>query len=104
MAHPRSPGRKKFSDEAIFETILGLCAAAGEDDQVRPEDIAMVLYPEDWQSLLKRIRLAARQLAEAGHLQILRKGEPADPNDFKGVYRLRITPDFFEQPVPEEDF
>ena len=22
---------------------------------------------------------------------ILRKGEPADPDDFKGVYRLRIT-------------
>lgn len=33
----------------------------------------MELYPEDWQSLSKRIRLIARQLAEAGPIDILRK-------------------------------
>ncbi|MEM7336077.1 MAG: DUF3253 domain-containing protein [Chloroflexota bacterium] len=45
------------------------------------------------------MRLTARQLAEAGHIHILRKGKPADPNDFKGVYRLRIRPYFFEHVV-----
>ena len=88
--------KRKISDEAVVETILQLCAA-DEDSIVRPEDVAMELYPEDWQSLTKRIRLIARQLSEAGHIMILRKGQPADPNDFKGVYRLQIAPSFFNQ-------
>lgn len=93
--------KRKISDEAIVETILQLCAAAGLDDKVKPEDVAMELYPEAWQSLSKRIRLTARQLAEAGHIQILRKGEPADPDDFKGVYRLRISPSFLTTAVAQ---
>lgn len=87
--------KRKISDEAIVETIIQLCAA-NEDGVVRPEDVAMELYAEDWQSLTKRIRLTARQLAEAGHIIILRKGEPVEPNDFKGVYRLQISPSFFK--------
>ena len=94
MAKPKK--KKRISDEAVVETIIQLCAATGEDGAVRPEDVAMELYPEDWQSLTKRIRLTARQLAEAGHIVILRKGEPVDPNDFKGVYRLRIHDSFFQ--------
>ncbi|MCP4369336.1 MAG: DUF3253 domain-containing protein [Deltaproteobacteria bacterium] len=92
--------KKKISDEAIVETIIQMCAAAGRDSVVRPEDVAQELFPEEWQTLLSRIRLTARQLTEAGHIQILRKGKPVDPNDFKGVYRLRISESFFE-PLPE---
>lgn len=87
----------RISDEMVVEMILQLCAAEGEEGQIRPEDVAMELKPEDWQSLLKRIRLTSRQLAEMKHIHILRKGKPADPDDFKGVYRLRIRPKFFEQ-------
>jgi hypothetical protein len=36
------------------------------------------------------IRRAAVQLALAGRLVIYRKGKPADPNDFRGVYRLGL--------------
>lgn len=94
MAKPKS--NKRISDESVVETIIQLCAATGMEGTVRPEDVAMELYPEDWQSLTKRIRLTARQLAEVGHICIMRKGEVADPNDFKGVYRLQIDPKFFE--------
>lgn len=87
--------KKRISDELVIETIIQLCAAEGADSKVRPEDVAVELYPEDWQSMLKRVRLLSRQLAEAGHIEILRKGEPVDPNDFKGVYRLRISDTFF---------
>jgi len=90
-----SKKKKRISDELVVETIIQLCAAEGHEGKVRPEDVAFELYPEDWQSLLKRVRLLARQLAEAGHIEILRKGEPVDPNDFKGVYRLRISEAFF---------
>jgi hypothetical protein len=34
------------------------------------------------------VRRAAVQLALAGRITIYRKGKPADPNAFKGVYRL----------------
>lgn len=88
--------KRKISDEAVVETILQLCAAAGRDDKVRPEEVALALYPEDWQSLLKRVRLTARQLADAGHIEILRKGEQAEPDAFKGVYRLRISDAFLD--------
>jgi hypothetical protein len=36
------------------------------------------------------IRRAAVSLAQAGRLVIYRKGKPADPNDFRGVYRLGL--------------
>ncbi|MCP5101223.1 MAG: DUF3253 domain-containing protein [Chloroflexi bacterium] len=92
----RGKKKRKISDELIVETILQLCAAAGEDSAVRPEDIAREIYTEEWQTMLSRVRLTARQLADAGHVHIMRKGEPVDPNDFKGLYRIRITSAFFE--------
>jgi|GEM_PF-1025392 len=88
--------KRRISDETVRETILQLCAAAGLDGAVRPEDAAMEIYPEDWQSLLKRVRLLAGQLAEAGEIEILRKGEPVDPQEAKGVVRLRITAAFLD--------
>ena len=93
------PRKFRISDEAVFETILQMCAASWPDETVRPEDIAMTLHPIEWQALTKRIRLAVKQLAEAGLVQILRKGKPAEPDDFKGVYRLQIAESFWE-PTP----
>ena len=98
MAKERSKRKHRISDEAVVETIIQLCAAAGLDDSIRPEDVALEVSPEDWQSLLKRVRLAAKQLAQAGHVVILRKGQPADPDDFKGLIRLRIDKSFFKAP------
>jgi hypothetical protein len=79
------------SDDEVNETILALCRAEGLEGRVRPEDVAIAILPDHWQTLTGRIRLASRKLARQGKIEILRKGEPADPDDFKGVYRLRIT-------------
>ena len=97
------PKPKKFriSDEAVFETIIQLCAASWPDETVRPEEIAMTLHEVEWQALTKRIRLAVKQLAEAGQVQIMRKGKPADPDDFKGVYRVRLADSFWSSPAVE---
>ena len=94
MAQEKQTRKRRFSDEVVRETILQMCAAAGREGSIRPEDVAMELYPEDWQSLLKRVRLFAKQLAQTGEIEILRKGEPVDPEDFKGIIRLRITESF----------
>lgn len=63
---------------------------AGHGTLSAPE-IAHSLRPEgDWHGLLMPIRRAAVALALDGRLVIYRKGKPADPNDFRGVYRLGL--------------
>jgi len=93
------PRKFRISDEAIFETIIQLCAAAWPDETVRPEDIAMTLHPMEWQTMTGRIRLTVKQLAELGYVQILRKGKPVAPDDFKGVYRVRLADSFWDAPL-----
>ncbi len=44
----------------------------------------------DWHNLLMPIRRAAVALAQSGRLVIYRKGKPADPLDFRGVYRVGL--------------
>lgn len=85
-----------MSDERVYETILAMCREAGLDGSVKPEAVAQELLPDHWQTLLKRIRLFASKLAIAGDIVILRKGEPADPTDFKGLIKLQITPQGME--------
>ena len=91
--------RRRFSDEAVRDAILHFCEAEGGDGAVDPGEVARSLYPENWQSLLPRIRLTAKKLALANHILILRKGKPVDPHDFKGVIKLCLGP----APFPRED-
>lgn len=86
---PKKP--RKVSDEEVYATILHLCRAAGLEGSTRPEDVARALLPDHWQTILKRVRLFSKKLAQNGRVHILRKGQPTDPDDFKGVIRLRIT-------------
>ncbi len=86
---PKKP--RKVSDEEVRETLLGMCREAGLKGAIKPEAVAQAILPDFWQTLLKRIRLMSRQLAVAGKIVILRKGQIADPDDFKGLYRLQIT-------------
>lgn len=91
MAKKNEKKPRRVSDEEVRETLLGMCREAGREGSVRPEDVARTILPQHWRTLLSRIRLMSRQLAQQGKLVILRKGEEADPDDFKGLYRLRIT-------------
>ncbi len=91
MAKPQ-PTKKKWRirDELIFDTIMEMVNADPEKG-VRPQDIAMQIQPDDWQDLLKRVRLFGRQLAHDGYVNIMRKGKVADPDDFRGVYRIQAA-------------
>lgn len=86
---PKKP--RRVSDEEVRETILTMCREAGLAGVVRPEAVARVILPDHWQTLLKRVRLMGKQLAAAGLLTILRKGEPADSKVVKGLIHLQIT-------------
>lgn len=74
-------------ESAIF-SLLAAKVAPGKS--VSPEEVARAVDPEGWRRLLGHIRAVARGLARQGKLVILRHGKPADPEDFKGVYRLRL--------------
>jgi hypothetical protein len=74
-------------ENAIFE-LLGAKVAPGKS--ISPEEVARTVDPEGWRRLLGHVRAVARGLARQGKLVILRHNKPADPEDFKGVYRLRL--------------
>lgn len=55
-----------------------------------PELAQAIAAESDWHNLLMPIRRAAVALAQSGRLVIYRKGKPADPQDFRGVYRVGL--------------
>ncbi len=72
----------------ICDTILQLTAERGSAKSICPSEAARALSPE-WQALLPAVRRAAVTLAEAGRIDILRKGKPVGPAEARGVIRLR---------------
>jgi hypothetical protein len=72
-------------------TILEIASARGEEKSFCPSEVARALS-EDWRPLLTHVRAAARRLAEAGQIDILRHGKPIEPAAMKGVIRLRLKP------------
>jgi hypothetical protein len=72
---------------AIFD-LLNAKVAPGKS--ISPEEVARAADPESWRRTLGHVRAVARGLARQGRLVILRHNKAADPDDFKGVYRLRL--------------
>ena len=85
--------------DAVETAIFDLLAKVPAGKSVSPEEVARAVDPEGWRRTLGHVRAVARGLARQGKLVILRHNKPADPEDFKGVYRLRSP----EPPVPQED-
>lgn len=84
--------------ERIAAEILRQVAARGVDKSICPSEVARALapghVPDDWRGLLTGVRRAARELARAGRIEILRKGHAVDPGaEIKGVIRLRLRGD-----------
>jgi hypothetical protein len=80
----------------IEDTLFQQLGALAPGKSVSPEDVAKAMDAERWRRLLPQVRSTAVGLARAGKLVITRHGKPADPDSFKGVYRLRL-------PVAEPD-
>ena len=78
----------------IEAALLRLVAQRGPGKTLDPAEVARALggdHPDGWGPLMQPIRRVAVALAEQGRIVILRKGRPADPRDFKGVYRLTAS-------------
>ena len=78
------------SDQAIEATVLRLVEERGPDKSICPSEAARALAA-DWRGLLAPVRRAAVRLAAAGRIQVLRKGQPVDPESVRGVIRLRVS-------------
>ncbi len=81
-------------DPATIEaTIMRLATERGPERTASPTEAARILggdHPDGWGPLMQPVRRIAVRLAQEGRLIILRKGEPVDPADFRGVYRFTL--------------
>jgi len=81
---------KTLDGMPLDEAILAVLAKADAKTLSAPEIAHAIADGTDWHALLVPIRKSAVELAQAGRLVIYRKGKPADPSDFRGVYRLGL--------------
>ena len=71
--------------------ILRLTAERGPEKSICPSEPARLIAGsagDQWGALMPAVRRIAVRLAKEGRLVIMRKGKIADPDDFRGVYRL----------------
>lgn len=78
--------------EFILDTL-------GVQDSAAPVDIARALgearkraseKPDAWRRFMNPVKQQMVHLARAGLIEIVRKGEVVDPEDFRGVVRMRL--------------
>jgi len=96
MTDPEHSENTPAKDDPVATTILEVLSGASS---LSFKDIAMKVAdarrrPKDGPNLWRRYLTAVKQqavfLARQGRLEIVRKGQVADPNDFKGIVRLRL--------------
>jgi hypothetical protein len=96
MTEDSLPTEKSSTRKPLEDVILGLCAECGAGKSIDPTAAAKAFAAtrgEDelaWRHWLTHVRSTAIGLARKGRLVIYRKGKPADPDDFRGVYRLGL--------------
>jgi len=79
-----------MNDDTVDTAILSLVEARGVGKSICPTEAARILDPGNWRSRLNAVKQGAIRLAHAGKVDILRKGKPVDPANFKGVYRIAM--------------
>ncbi len=88
---------KKRPRRTMERVIVDLCVADESGRGIDPVSAAKA-FAEDrgeseplaWRKWLQQVRGTAVGMARKGDLVILRKGEAADPETFRGVYRLGL--------------
>lgn len=85
--------------DPVAVVMLSVLSSLPEGKSATPEEVARAVAetkrrPKDGPQLWRRYLMAVKQqaifLARTGRIDILRKGVPVDPDDFKGVWRMRL--------------
>ena len=88
------PDAPRADPNELRATILALAATRGPGKTICPSEAARALAGSDekvWRRLMKPIRAEVVRMAEAGLVEIRRKGRAVNPRDFKGIYRIAIA-------------
>ncbi|WP_036258778.1 DUF3253 domain-containing protein [Methylocapsa aurea] len=82
----------------LADVILELCKTVAPPETIDPVDAAKAFAQVSgrgrsapWEGYLQPVRDNAVRLAREGKIIIYRKGVPADPDTFKGPYRLGLA-------------
>lgn len=78
------------ANDRIGAAIFELLTAQPSGKSISPEEVARAVEPEGWRRQLSQVRGTAVGLAREGRLVITRHGKPADPDEFKGVWRMKL--------------
>ncbi len=87
---------EEHDDDPVATAILDTIAAAG-GTSIAPREVAQALAakhprpgdrPDAWRRYLTTVRQQALHLARQGRIQLLRRGQPVEPHNVKGVIRL----------------
>lgn len=98
MTEKENP-EKKPKPDPIVDAILSTLGALQPGKSASPMDVARAFAasrakpgdpPQAWRRYMNAVKQQMVFLARAGRIEIIRKGEPVDPNNFKGVVRLRM--------------
>lgn len=84
------------AEDDLEAAMLRLAAERGAGKTICPSEAARAVggdHPDGWGPLMQPARRIAVRLMKEGRLVITRKGRPVDPDDFRGVYRLRLPED-----------
>jgi hypothetical protein len=85
--------------DPVVETILAVLNELAPDGSASPMDVARAYAarrakpsdpPDVWRRYMNAVKQQMVHLARDGQIEITRKGQPVDPNNFKGVVRLRL--------------
>lgn len=90
MENSETQGRAGIVNAPVEAAIFSLLGALPAGKSISAEEVARTADPEGWRRLLPAVRGTAVGLARQGKLVITRHGKPADPDRFKGVFRLRL--------------
>lgn len=74
----------------IEETIFKLLGELEPGKSLAPDAVARAVDAENWRRVLPQVRAAAVGLARQQRIVVLRHNKPADPDSFKGVWRMRL--------------
>ncbi len=99
----RSPGERgepwweepgeEWPDARLRATVLTLAVHRAPDRTICPSDAARAAGGAHWRSLMEPTRAVVRDLARAGRVEVLQRGEALDPDGaWRGPVRIRSVP------------
>jgi hypothetical protein len=78
------------SETQLRDAILSLARDRAPAKTICPSDAARAVGGEQWRDLMEQARDLARDLARAGDVEIMQRGEVIDPDtQWRGPIRIR---------------